>query len=64
MNAKISVFVICVKAMTYLLLYDLQDCIFKLKQNFHKKEVVTDKTPFFVVDPFCSHHSICLNIDF
>ena len=24
----------------------------------------TGKTPFFVVRPFCTHHSICLNIGF
>ena len=29
MNAKISVFVICVEATIYLLLYDLHDCTFK-----------------------------------
>ena len=29
MNAKISVFVICVEAIIYLLLYNLQDCTFK-----------------------------------
>ena len=29
MNAKISVFAICVKAVIYLLLYDLRDCTFK-----------------------------------
>ena len=29
-----------------------------------KNRVVTDKTPFFVIGPFCSHHSICLNIGF
>ena len=29
MNAKTSVFVICVKAITYLLLSDLHDCNFK-----------------------------------
>ena len=29
MNAKISVFVICVKAIIYLLLYNLHDCTFK-----------------------------------
>ena len=28
MNAKISVFVICVEAITYLLLYNLHDCTF------------------------------------
>ena len=29
MNAKKSVFVICVEAIIYLLLYDLHDCTFK-----------------------------------
>ena len=29
MNAKISVFVTCVEAIIYLLLYDLHDCSFK-----------------------------------
>ena len=29
MNAKVSVFVICVKAIIYLLLYNLHDCTFK-----------------------------------
>ena len=29
MNAKISAFVICVEAITYLLLYNLHDCTFK-----------------------------------
>ena len=29
MNAKISVFVVCVKAIIYLLLYNLHDCSFK-----------------------------------
>ena len=30
MNAKISVFVICIEATIYLLLYDLHDCTFKV----------------------------------
>ena len=29
-NAKFSVFVICVKAVIYLLLYNLHDCTFKI----------------------------------
>ena len=29
-----------------------------------KNNVVTGKTPFFVIGPFCSHHFICLNIGF
>ena len=36
----------------------------KLKQNFQKNKVVTGKTPFSVISPFCSYHSICLNIGF
>ena len=31
MNVKISVFVICVKAIIYLLLYNLHDCTFKVR---------------------------------
>ena len=38
--------------------------VLKLTQNFQENKVVTGKTPFFVIGPFCSHHSICLNIDF
>ena len=29
----------------------------KLKQNLRKNKVVDGKTPFFVVGPFCTHHS-------
>ena len=36
----------------------------KLKQNFRKNIVVTGKTPFFVTDPFCIPHSICLKCSF
>ena len=36
----------------------------KGKQNFQKNQVVTGKTPTFVIGPFCTHHSICLNIGF
>ena len=38
--------------------------VLKLKQNFQKNKVVTGKTPFSVIGPFCSYHSICLNIGF
>ena len=34
----------------------------KLKQNFQKNKVVAGKTPFFMMGPFCTHHSICLNV--
>ena len=36
----------------------------KLEQIFQKNKVVTGKTLLFVVGPFCSRHSICLNIGF
>ena len=38
--------------------------ILKLEQIFEKYKVVTGKTPLFVIGPFCSPHSVCLNIDF
>ena len=38
--------------------------VLKLKQNLQKNKIVTGKTPFFVIGPFCAHHSICLNIGF
>ena len=31
--------------------------VLKVKQNFQKNKVVTGKTLFFVIDPFCSCHS-------
>ena len=34
MNANISVFVICVEAIIYLLLYNLHDCTFKIATLF------------------------------
>ena len=37
---------------------------FKLKQNFQKKKVITGKTSLFVIGPFCTPHSISLNIGF
>ena len=42
MNAKISVFVICVEAIMYLLLYDLPDCTFK--QELKLKRILTKST--------------------
>ena len=38
--------------------------VLKLKQNFRKNKVITDKTPFFVIDQFCTPHPICFNIGF
>ena len=37
---------------------------FKTGKNFQKNKIVTGKTPLFVIGPFCSYHSICLNIGF
>ena len=34
--------------------------VLKLEQVLQKNEVVTGKTPLFVIGPFCSSHSICL----
>ena len=38
--------------------------ILKLKLNFQKNEAVGGKRPFFVMGPFRTPHSICLNILF
>ena len=35
-----------------------------LKQNFLKNKVVTGQTPSFVIGPFFTSHSICINIGF
>ena len=34
------------------------------RTKFPKNKIVTGKTPFFVICPFCTHHSICLIIGF
>ena len=33
-----------------------------MKQNFQKNKLVTGKTPFFVIHPFCSHYSIVITM--
>ena len=38
--------------------------LLKLKQNFQKNKVATGKTLFFVIGPFCTHDSVCLNSGF
>ena len=38
--------------------------VLKLKQKFRTNKVVNGKILFFVIAPFCSHHSFCLNISF
>ena len=35
--------------------------VLKLKQNFQWNKVVTGKTAFFLIGPFCTNYSICLN---
>ena len=42
----------------------IRGIILYLKQNFQKNKTVAGKTPFSVIGPFCSYHSICLNIGF
>ena len=44
----------------------IKSTIFKrfLKWNKIFKKVITGKTSFFVIGPFRTHHSICLNIGF
>ena len=37
MNAKISVFIICVEAIIYLLLFNLHDCTFKFSYRQERK---------------------------
>ena len=32
------------------------------KAKFSKNKVVTDKTPFFVIGPYCTPYSMCVNI--
>ena len=41
-------------------------CFFILKKILKKKKKkkVTGKTPFFVIGPFCTHHSNYLDIGF
>ena len=34
----------------------------KLNQNFQKNKLVTRQTPFFVIGPFFTPHSICFKI--
>ena len=35
-----------------------------IETKFEKNKVVSGKTPFFLIVPFCTHHSICLNFFF
>ena len=46
MNAKISVFVICIEAIMYFLLYNLHDCNFnyvKLERSSFNRRLVFDR---------------------
>ena len=33
--------------------------VLKMKQNFQRNKTVFSKTPFFVIGPLCTPHSIC-----
>ena len=35
-----------------------------MEKKLQKNKVVTGETPLFVIGPFCSCHTICLNIGF
>ena len=37
---------------------------FSTETKFLKNVLVSGKTPFFMISPFCTLHSICLNIGF
>ena len=52
MNAKISVFVICVKAIMYLLLYDLHDYAFKESRYIASCSANTQLIDFANIDLF------------
>ena len=43
MNAKIPVFIICVEAIIYLLLYNLHDCTFKQNVNNNNTQNQNEK---------------------
>ena len=38
--------------------------VLKLKRNFWKNKVVTGKNAFFLIGPFCTPHSISVNVGF
>ena len=40
----------------------IKSTLLKRFLNWKKSKVLTAKAPFFVIGPFCAHHSICLNI--
>ena len=55
MNAKISVFVICVEVIIYLLLYNLHDCSFKICYAIFKEMAKILKVRGFTVQAFSAH---------
>ena len=40
------------------------DSFLNWNKSFLKNGIVTGKTPFIVISPFCTHHSLCLNSEF
>ena len=58
MNVEISPFAVCLKAVIYLLLYNLHDCTFKINR------VVSTNWAYQKERNFASHNFIFLNILF
>ena len=57
MNAKISVFVICVKTIIYLLLYNLYDCTLTVLNLYNLKNLLKQNTCFKIPDK-----TICIDL--
>ena len=55
MNVKISVFVIYVKAIIYLLSYNLHGCTFKIKKYRHENMLSNENLRFLDLFNFRSH---------
>ena len=49
---------------TFATLNQLLQEVLKLKLNLPKNEAVSGKNPIFMIDPFCTRHSICLKIGY
>ena len=65
-NANISVFLICVEAIIYLLLYNLHDCTFKSFLNLHgmflqKNNILVGKTPLIDYQCLCYCFAVLWN---
>ena len=63
MNSKISVFVICTEAIIYLLLHNLHDCIFKLRDNRIFRVLLRIKKSFQSIDFYQAKHVLVFNLN-